>query len=306
MKVFLGTPRGFCAGVVRAIDVVELALERFGSPVYVKHQIVHNPYVVNSLEAKGAITVEDVEDIPEGATVVFSAHGSPPEDFQKAASRGLHVIDATCPLVTKVHNEAHKYAREGRRLVLVGHRGHQEVKGSMGQEPMELVNDGGSIDLPDWDRDTPVTVLTQTTLSVDDTRQAIEQIQGRYKDTVVRNDVCYATTNRQLSVKELCRHVEVVLVIGAPESSNCNRLREVAQAHGVRAYLINGPEDLDTAWLDGVENVGITSGASTPELLVDAVITAIAPEEVSLLKGAEEDINFVLPAEFRPVPGATT
>jgi 4-hydroxy-3-methylbut-2-enyl diphosphate reductase len=306
MKVFLGTPRGFCAGVVRAIDVVELALERFGSPVYVKHQIVHNPYVVNSLEAKGAITVEDVEDIPEGATVVFSAHGSPPEDFQKAAARNLHVVDATCPLVTKVHNEAHKYAREGRRLVLVGHRGHQEVKGSMGQEPMELVDDGGSIELPDWDRDTPVTVLTQTTLSVDDTQQAIDEIRGHFKDVVVRNDVCYATTNRQLSVKELCRVVEVVLVIGAPESSNCNRLREVAQAHGVRAYLINGPEDLDMAWLDGVDNVGITSGASTPELLVDAVITAIAPEEVSLLKGAEEDINFVLPVELRPVPETTT
>ena len=306
MKVFLGTPRGFCAGVVRAIDVVELAIERFGTPVYVKHQIVHNPYVVNSLEAKGAITVEDVEDIPEGATVVFSAHGSPPEDFRKAASRGLHVIDATCPLVTKVHAEAHKYAGEGRSLVLVGHRGHQEVKGSMGQEPMHLVDDGESVDLPDWDRDTPVTVLTQTTLSVDDTQQAIDEIRGRFNDIVVRNDVCYATTNRQLSVKELCRFVEVVLVIGAPESSNCNRLREVAQAHGVRAYLINGPEDLDTAWLDGVENVGITSGASTPELLVGAVIRAIAPDEVSLLKGAKEDVNFVLPAELRPVPGATT
>ena len=333
MKVFLGTPRGFCAGVVRAIDVVELVLERFGSPVYVKHQIVHNPYVVNSLEAKGAITVEDVEDIPEGATVVFSAHGSPPEDFQKAAARNLHVVDATCPLVTKVHNEAHKYAREGRRLVLVGHRGHQEVKGSMGQEPMELVNDGESIELPDWDRDTPVTVLTQTTrsvddteefdpppedsdtpvavltqttLSVDDTRKSIEQIQKRFSNVIVRNDLCYATTNRQAAVKDLCRLVELVLVIGAPESSNCNRLREVAQAHGVRAYLINGPEDLDMAWLDGVDNVGITSGASTPELLVDAVITAIAPEEVSLLKGAEEDINFVLPVELRPVPETTT
>jgi 4-hydroxy-3-methylbut-2-enyl diphosphate reductase len=306
MKVFLGTPRGFCAGVVRAIDVVEIAIERFGSPVYVKHQIVHNPYVASSLEAKGAITVEDVEDIPDGATVVFSAHGSPPEDFQKAASRNLHVIDATCPLVTKVHNEAHKYAKEGRSLVLVGHRGHQEVKGSMGQESMYLFDDGESADLPDWDPDTPVTVLTQTTLSVDDTQQAIDEIRGRFNDVVVRNDLCYATTNRQFSVKQLCRVVEVVLVIGAPESSNCNRLREVAQAHGVRSYLINGPEDLDSTWLDGVENVGITSGASTPDLLVDAVIEAIDPDEVSLLKGAEEDVSFVLPAELRPVPRETT
>jgi len=299
MKVFLGTPRGFCAGVVRAVDVVDLALKRFGPPVYVKHQIVHNPYVVKSLETKGARTVENVEDIPEGSTVVFSAHGSPPEDFEKAAQRKLHVIDATCPLVTKVHNEAHKYATEGRNLVLVGHRGHQEVKGSMGQEPMHLVDDREAADLPGWDRDTPVTVLTQTTLSVDDTERAIKEIRRRFSNVVVRNDLCYATTNRQLAVKELCRSVELVLVIGAPESSNCNRLREVAEAHGVTAYLINGPQDLDLGWLDGIENVGITSGASTPELLVDAVIDAIGPDEVVILKGAKEDVSFVLPKEFR-------
>ena len=299
MKVFLGTPRGFCAGVVRAIDVVDLALQRYGAPVYVKHQIVHNPYVVNSLEKKGAMTVEDVDDIPKGSTVVFSAHGSPPEDFEKADRRNLHVIDATCPLVTKVHNEAHKYAGEGRKLLLVGHRDHQEVKGSMGQEPMHLVNDKEETDLPGWDRDTPVAVLTQTTLSVDDTQRAIDQIKGRFSDVVVRNDLCYATTNRQLAVKELCRSVELVLVIGAPDSSNCNRLREVAEAQGVRAYLINDPSELDPGWLDGVLNVGITSGASTPELLVDSVIEAIEPDEVVVLKGAEEDVSFVLPKEFR-------
>ena len=299
MKVFLGVPRGFCAGVVRAIDVVELALERFGRPVYVKHQIVHNPYVVSSLEEKGAITVEDVEDIPSGSTVVFSAHGSPPEDFEKAAERGLHVIDATCPLVTKVHNEAHKYASEGRRLVLVGHRGHQEVKGSMGQQPMYLVDDREELDLPDWEPDVGVTVLTQTTLSVDDTQSAIDKIKQRFSDVVVRNDLCYATTNRQLAVKELCRSVELVLVIGAPNSSNCNRLREVAQAQGVTAYLVNGPEDLDPAWLDGVESVGITSGASTPEALVESVINAIEPDGVETISGAEEDVSFVLPKEMR-------
>ena len=299
MKVFLGVPRGFCAGVVRAIDVVELALERFGRPVYVKHQIVHNPYVVSSLEEKGAITVEDVEDIPAGSTVVFSAHGSPPEDFEKAAERGLHVIDATCPLVTKVHNEAHKYANEGRRLVLVGHRGHQEVKGSMGQQPMYLVDDREELDLPDWEPDVGVTVLTQTTLSVDDTQSAIDKIKQRFSDVVVRNDLCYATTNRQLAVKELCRSVDLVLVIGAPNSSNCNRLREVAQAQGVTAYLVNGPEDLDPAWLDGVESVGITSGASTPEALVESVINAIEPDGVETISGAEEDVSFVLPKEMR-------
>ena len=299
MKVYLGVPRGFCAGVVRAVDVVEIALKRFGRPVYVKHQIVHNPYVVSSLEAKGAVTVEDVDDIPGGSTVVFSAHGSPPEDFRTAAAKGLNVIDATCPLVTKVHNEARKYDSEGRKLVLVGHRGHQEVKGSMGQRPMHLVDDREEIDLPDWDSDEPVTVLTQTTLSVDDTRQAIDQIKGRFSDVVVRNDLCYATTNRQQAVKELCRSVDLVLVIGAPNSSNCMRLREVAESHGVTAYLINGPEDLDPAWLEGVGSVGITSGASTPEGQVASVIEAIDPDEVVSIDGIEEDVSFVLPRELR-------
>ncbi len=283
----------------RAIDVVELALERFGAPVYVKHQIVHNPYVVKSVEDKGAVTVEDVDEIPPGSTVVFSAHGSPPEDYEKAERRHLHVVDATCPLVTKVHHEAHKYDSDGRRLILVGHRGHQEVKGTTGQRTMHLVDDREGVDLPDWDPGTPVAVLTQTTLSVDDTQQAIEQIESRFDDVIVRNDLCYATTNRQLTVKELCRWVELVLVIGAPNSSNCNRLQEVAQAHGVTAYLINGPEDMDPAWLDGVENVGITSGASTPEAQVEAVIQMIAPDEVIPIKGAEEDVSFVLPKDLR-------
>jgi 4-hydroxy-3-methylbut-2-enyl diphosphate reductase len=299
VKVYLGVPRGFCAGVVRAIDVVDLALERFGPPVYVKHQIVHNPYVVASLEEKGAITVEAVEDIPRGSMVVFSAHGSPPDDFKKAAERGLQVIDATCPLVTKVHNEAHKYAGEGRRLILVGHRGHQEVIGSMGQRPMHLVDDTGELELPDWDTGAPVTVLTQTTLSVDDTSHAIEKIRARFSDVVVRNDLCYATTNRQLAVKELCKSAELVLIIGAPNSSNCNRLREVAEAQGVAAYLINGPEELDPAWLQGVESIGITSGASTPEELVERVIQAIHPDAVVPIDGAEENVSFVLPRELR-------
>ncbi len=299
MKVYLGVPRGFCAGVVRAVDVVELALEKYPHPVYVKHQIVHNPFVVNSLEEKGAITVEDVEEIPEGATVVFSAHGSPPEDFEKARSRNLNVIDATCPLVTKVHNEAIKYSNDGRKLVLVGHKGHQEVKGTMGQTDMYLLDDRDEPIMPDWEKKTPITVLTQTTLSVDDTTQSIEGIQDNFSDVIVRNDLCYATTSRQAAVKQLCKLVELVLVIGAPNSSNCNRLREVAEAHGVDAYLINGPDELDPSWLDGVENVGITSGASTPESLVQAVIESLGADQVERIDGDDEDVSFVLPANLR-------
>ena len=299
MKVVLGVPRGFCAGVVRAIDIVELALQKYPHPVYVKHQIVHNPYVVSSLENKGARTVEDVEEIPEGSTVVFSAHGSPPEDFQKAEERGLRVIDATCPLVTKVHNEAKRYAREGRKTILVGHRGHQEVKGTMGQTDMYLVDDRERDNMPEWGDDTPIAVLTQTTLSVSDTKRAISEIEGNFSDVIVRNDLCYATTNRQAAVDDLSEIVDIVLVIGANNSSNCNRLREVAESNGLPAYLINGPEELDFEWLEGVQSVGITSGASTPEDLIMDVISAIAPDEVTTIDGVEEDITFVLPQEFR-------
>ena len=299
MDVVLSSPRGFCAGVVRAIEVVELCLKKFGPPVYVKHQIVHNPYVVASLEKKGSITVEDVEEIPSGSVVVFSAHGSPPEDFQKADARDLHVIDATCPLVTRVHNEARKYHREGRKVLLVGHRGHQEVRGTMGQTPMSLLDERENGDLPDWDGDTPVAVLTQTTLSVDDTRVEVDRVKERFPNAITRADICYATTNRQEAVKELARSVDMVLVIGARNSSNCNRLREVAEAHGVPAHLINGPEDLDPAWLDDVNRVGITSGASTPEVLVDEVISRLKPDDVTTLGGIEEDVSFVLPRELR-------
>lgn len=295
MNVFLGTPRGFCAGVVMAIDVVEIALERFGPPVYMKHQIVHNPHVVDALEAKGARTVEDVDEIPNESVVVFSAHGSPPEDFERARVRDLHVLDATCPLVTKVHNEAKRYDREGRKLIIVGHKGHQEVRGTMGHRPMFLIDERDGVNLPEWQDDTPVTVLTQTTLSVDDTQQVINEIEGSFDNVIVRNDLCYATTNRQYSVKELCKLVDLVLVIGAPNSSNCNRLREVANAQGVPAYLINNPAELQNKWFNGVENVGVTSGASTPEDLVSAVIDAIAPESVTTLRGADEDIRFKLP-----------
>ncbi len=299
MKVYLAAPRGFCAGVDRAIDVVEIALERFGPPVYLKHEIVHNSYVGKSLEARGAVTVEDVRDIPEGANVIFSAHGSRPEDFQAARERNLNVIDATCPLVTKVHNEARKYSREGRKIIMVGHRGHQEVKGTMGQAPMALVDDREDLSLPEWEESTEVAILTQTTLSVEDTRRSIEAIRQRFSSAIIRNDLCYATTNRQAAVKELCELVEVVLVIGASNSSNCMRLREVAEAQGRPAYLINGPEELDASWLIGVQSVGITSGASTPETLVHKVVEAIGPEEVNHVQSIEEDVSFVLPRALR-------
>ena len=297
--MYLAAPRGFCAGVDRAIEVVEIALERFGPPVYVKHQIVHNRYVVESLEARGAVTVEDIRDVPEGANVVFSAHGSPPDDFKAAQDRNLNVIDAICPLVTKVHSEAQKYSREGRKIVLIGHRGHQEVKGTMGQAPMVLVDDRDDLDLPDWDESTEIAILTQTTLSVDDTRRSVESIQERFSETILRNDLCYATTNRQAAVKQLCERAEIVLVVGAPNSSNCARLREVAESQGRPAYLISGPEDLDTGWLADVETVGITSGASTPEVLVDRVIEMIRPDEVIHIKHIDEDMKFVLPRQLR-------
>ncbi|PKB78080.1 MAG: 4-hydroxy-3-methylbut-2-enyl diphosphate reductase [SAR202 cluster bacterium Io17-Chloro-G9] len=299
MKVILSSPRGFCAGVVRAVEVVEICLERFGPPVYVKHQIVHNPYVVDGLERKGAITVETVDEVPEGSLVVFSAHGSPPEDFQKAKERKLRVIDAVCPLVTRVHNEAKKYHRQGKKVLLVGHRGHQEVRGTMGQVDMTLIDDNPGAELPPWDPDAEVVVLTQTTLSVGDTANAIGAIKDRFSGAVVRNDICYATTNRQEAVTKMAHMVDLVLVIGAQNSSNCNRLREVAQAYGVPSHLINGPEEIDPAWLKDKEKVGVTSGASTPEVLVEAVIRALAPEEVIMLSGADEDVTFTLPNELR-------
>ena len=299
MQVILTSPRGFCAGVVRAVEVVEICLERFGPPVYVKHQIVHNPYVVDGLERKGAITVETVDEIPEGSLVVFSAHGSPPEDFQKAKERKLKVIDAVCPLVTRVHNEAKKYHRQGKKVVLVGHRGHQEVRGTMGQVEMTLIDDNPGSVLPPWDPDAEVAVLTQTTLSVGDTANAISAIKDRFPGAVVRNDICYATTNRQEAVTKMAKIVDMMLVIGAQNSSNCNRLREVAEANGVPSHLINGPEEIDPAWLEDKKKVGVTSGASTPEVLVEAVIRALAPEEVIMLNGADEDVTFTLPAELR-------
>ena len=299
LEVILSSPRGFCAGVVRAIDVVELCLKKYGPPVYVKHQIVHNPYVVAELEEKGAITVEDVSEIPEGATVVFSAHGSPPEDFKAAQSRKLNVIDAVCPLVTRVHNEAKKYYKEGKQVLLVGHKGHQEVKGTMGQVPMTLVDDGDDSKIPDLISSADVAVLTQTTLSVGDTQRSIDEILATRPEAIIRSDICYATTNRQEAVTKMAPVVDLVLVIGAQNSSNCNRLREVAEGLGVTSYLINGPQEVEKTWLDGCSKIGVTSGASTPEILVEEVIKILAPDQVTYLTGVDEDVAFTLPKLLR-------
>ena len=285
--------------MVRAIDVVELCLKKYGPPVYVKHQIVHNPYVVAELEEKGAITVEDVNEIPEGSTVVFSAHGSPPEDFEAAQSRKLNVIDAVCPLVTRVHNEAKKYYKEGKQVLLVGHKGHQEVKGTMGQVPMTLVDDGDDSKIPDLISSAEVAVLTQTTLSVGDTQRSIGEILATRPEAIIRNDICYATTNRQDAVTKMAPVVDLVLVIGAQNSSNCNRLREVAEGLGVTSYLINGPEEVEKTWLDGCSKIGVTSGASTPEILVEEVINRLAPDKVTYLTGVNEDVAFTLPKVLR-------
>ena len=299
MKVYLGTPRGFCAGVVRAIEIVENAIEKFGAPIYIKHEIVHNKYVVQALGRKGAITVEDVDDIPNGSSVIFSAHGSPPSDFDIAKQRNLRVIDATCPLVTKVHNEAKKYRSEGRKVVYVGHAGHQETKGTMGQMPMHLLDDENSSEIPDWDKSSPIAVLTQTTLSKDDTDKSVKIIKNKFDDVVIRNDICYATTNRQDAVKRMCKLVDLILVIGSENSSNCKRLTEVARARNIESYRIGSAEEILDEWIVGVDKIGITSGASTPEDLVNEVVDKLKPDDIEIMKGPKEDFVFVMPPELR-------
>ncbi len=301
MEILLAAPRGFCAGVIRAVDVVDLCLERFGEPVYVRKEIVHNPYVVSELKDKGAIFVEELDEVPDGQLVVFSAHGVSPAVWKDSRERGLSVIDATCPLVTKVHLEALKYAKDGYSILLIGHRGHDEVLGTMGEAPevSQLVEDverALSIEVPDPDK---VVVLTQTTLSVDDTADIVKTLEERFPNMLTRNDICYATSNRQAAVKAICPDVDVMLVIGAQNSSNCNRLREVAEAEGVPAYLVNGPDEIQDSWLMGAQRVGVTSGASTPELLVNRVIDHLKPTSVRNVEAMEENVSFLLPKALR-------
>ncbi len=298
MKVLVTNPRGFCAGVVRAIDIVELAIKKFGEPVYVKHQIVHNPNVVNDVEQQGAITVEEIHEIPDGSVVVFSAHGSAPEDYKLANEKKLKIIDATCPLVTKVHNEAKKYSNENKSIVLVGHEGHQEVKGTMGQTDMILIDERKEFPVDKIKDLKNVAVISQTTLSVNDTAKAIENIKEIIPDVTVRNDICYATTNRQDATELLADQCDLVLVIGANNSSNCQRLKDVAIRKGVPSYLILGPEEINFDWLKNVKTVGITSGASTPEKMVQEVIKSIKPDSVDYIGGPPENITFKLPKEL--------
>lgn len=305
MRVVLAQPRGFCAGVVRAVDIVERALEKYGPPVYVRHEIVHNRHVVDDLRARGAVFVQEVAEIPEGAVAVFSAHGVARKVEGEAALRRLDVLDATCPLVTKVHNEGRRYAAQGRAVILVGHAGHPEVIGTMGQIDGEvhLVATPAEVAALPLPRDRPVSYITQTTLSVDDTRTVIAAIQARFDDVTGPDtrDICYATQNRQTAVRELARIAEVVLVVGAANSSNSNRLREIAAECGARAYLIADATVMDPAWLQGASAIGVTAGASAPERLVEDVVQrlrALGASSVEALPGIVEDVTFRLPASL--------
>jgi 4-hydroxy-3-methylbut-2-enyl diphosphate reductase len=304
-RVLIAAPRSFCAGVVRAIDIVEKLLETHGPPVYVRHQIVHNVHVVRDLEARGAVFVETEQEVPEGALVVLSAHGVAPQVYRNCADRTLHVIDATCPLVSKVHAEARRYAARGLKIALVGHAGHEEVIGTMGEAPESIVLVETVDDVEALETDgQQVAYLTQTTLSVDDTAGVVDSLRDRFPDLVgpPSADICYATQNRQDAVKKICGSATLVLVVGSKTSSNANRLVEVAKTCGAEAHLIDDEGDLDPAWLDGHDVVGLTAGASSPDLLVDRVADCLAElgyedrEEVELTR---EDVYFRLPAELR-------
>ena len=312
MKIRLASPRGFCAGVDRAIEIVELCLERYGPPVYVRHEIVHNRHVVDGLRAKGAIFVDDPAQAPEGALLVFSAHGVAPGVRERAAERRLRVLDATCPLVTKVHVEALRFAREGYEIVLVGHAGHVEVEGTMGHAPesfhlVESTADVARLAVRDPSR---LACLTQTTLSVDDTREILEALRQRFPAIRLprKDDICYATQNRQNAVKELMRDADVLLVVGAPASSNSRRLVELGQKAGARAYLVETAADIDPVWVAGARCVGVTAGASAPEVLVREVVARLQElagpaASVDALPRVDEGVVFQLPAELRSAGG---
>ena len=303
MKVILAQPRGFCAGVVRAIDIVERALEKYGAPVYVRHEIVHNRHVVESLKAKGARFVEELDQVPSGAVTIFSAHGVSRRVENEAKLRSLPTIDATCPLVTKVHNQGRHYVAQGRILVFIGHAGHPEVEGTLGQIDGELhlvesEEDVGKLPIA---ADARIAYVTQTTLSVDDTRGVIAALHRRFSDVAGPDirDICYATQNRQTAVRELSRVADVIIVVGARSSSNSNRLREIGEETGLPSYLVADGSDIDPEWVRDADVIGVTAGASAPEVLVDDVVQAlmrIAPSELSVLDGPKETVSFRLPA----------
>ena len=301
-EILLAQPRGFCAGVDRAIEIVERALAQFGAPIYVRHEIVHNAYVVEDLRRKGAIFIETLADVPPGNTLVFSAHGVPRSVVEEAAQRGLKVFDATCPLVTKVHMEVAKMRRENREIVMIGHAGHPEVEGTMGQadEGMYLVETVDDVQRLQVRRPEQLAYVSQTTLSVDDTADVIDALKRRFPQIAEpkKGDICYATTNRQEAVKFMAPQVDLVIVVGSPNSSNSNRLREVAQKMGTLAYMVDNAAQIDPAWLNDKRRIGVTAGASAPQILVDAVIDQLklhGAKSVRVLDGVEENVTFPLP-----------
>lgn len=311
MDVVLANPRGFCAGVDRAIEIVKRALETLGAPIYVRHEVVHNRFVVEDLKHRGAVFVEELDEVPDGATVIFSAHGVSQAVRIEAARRGLKVFDATCPLVTKVHLEVARQCRAGRDMVLIGHAGHPEVEGTMGQWNAEagngriyLVEDIEDVGTLEVDQPANLSYTTQTTLSVDDTRGIIQALQGRFPaiQGPKNDDICYATQNRQDAVRELARHCDLVLVVGSPNSSNSNRLRELAEREGVEAYLIDGAIEIDPHWVLGRRHIGVTAGASAPDVLVHGVLERLhelGAHAVRELDGEPENMVFALPKELR-------
>ncbi len=301
-EILLAQPRGFCAGVDRAIDIVELALAQFGAPIYVRHEIVHNAYVVNDLRQKGAIFIEELDDVPAGNTLIFSAHGVSQAIREDAEKRGLKIFDATCPLVTKVHIEVSKMRKEGREIIMIGHQGHPEVEGTMGQSEdgmylVETVEDVAKLEVND---PAMLAYVSQTTLSVDDTADIITALKNRFPLIAEpkKGDICYATTNRQAAVKFMAPQVDVVIVVGSKNSSNSNRLREVAEKMGTAAYMVDKAEDIDVKWLESAIRVGVTAGASAPEILVNQVIAQLQQfgvKSVRKLEGEEENVTFPLP-----------
>jgi 4-hydroxy-3-methylbut-2-enyl diphosphate reductase len=304
-QILLAQPRGFCAGVTRAIEIVERALEKFGAPVYVFHEIVHNQWVVQQLQDQGAVFVDALDDVPDKSLTIFSAHGVSQAIKAQAQRKFLRVIDATCPLVTKVHAQAQRYVQRGYALVMIGHAGHEEVEGTMGSvsAPVHLVSQISDVALLPFDALQAIAYVTQTTLSMDDTRDIIAALTARFPqiEGPQVEDICYATQNRQTAVRSMSREVDLVLVVGARNSSNSNRLREVAASQDVPAYLVQDDKDIDPAWLQGTHKIGISSGASTPEVLVQGVVEALnkhSPHLIQLLAGVEEDVVFRLPAEL--------
>ena len=311
MDVLLANPRGFCAGVDRAIEIVKRAIETLGAPIYVRHEVVHNRFVVDDLKARGAVFVEELDEVPDGATVIFSAHGVSQAVRNEAGRRGLKVFDATCPLVTKVHLEVARQCRNGRDMVLIGHAGHPEVEGTMGQWHREngsgqiyLVEDIDGVETIEIEQSENVAYTTQTTLSVDDTRHIIAALKAKYPamQGPKNDDICYATQNRQDAVRELTGQCDLVLVVGSPNSSNSNRLRELAEREGVEAYLIDGADEIDPAWVTGKRSIGVTAGASAPDVLVQGVLArlnALGAGSVRELHGEPENMVFALPKELR-------